>query len=42
VLIGAVESLAGVLVAPAVKNIFVFAIYLVVVLLRPRGLLGKQ
>jgi branched-subunit amino acid ABC-type transport system permease component len=28
-------------VAPAVKNIFVFAIYLVVVLLRPRGLFGK-
>ena len=42
VLIGAVESLAGVLVAPAVKNIFVFAIYLVVVLVRPRGLLGRQ
>jgi branched-chain amino acid transport system permease protein len=42
VLIGAVESLAGVLIAPAVKNVFVFAIYLVVVLLRPRGLLGRQ
>jgi branched-chain amino acid transport system permease protein len=42
VLIGVVESLAGVFVAPAVKNIFVFAIYLVVVLVRPRGLVGKQ
>jgi len=42
VLIGVVESLAGVFVAPAVKNLFVFAIYLVVVLLRPRGLVGKQ
>jgi branched-chain amino acid transport system permease protein len=42
VLIGVVESLAGVFVAPAVKNIFVFAIYLAVVLLRPRGLVGKQ
>ena len=42
VLIGVVESLAGVFVAPAVKNVFVFAIYLVVVLLRPRGLVGKQ
>jgi len=41
VLIGVVESLAGVFVAPAVKNLFVFAIYLVVVLLRPRGLTGK-
>ena len=42
VLIGVVESLAGVFVAPAVKNVFVFAIYLVVVLLRPRGLVGQQ
>lgn len=42
VLIGVVESLAGVFVAPAVKNLFVFAIYLVVVLFRPRGLVGKQ
>lgn len=42
VLIGVVESLAGVFVAPAVKNLFVFAIYLAVVLLRPRGLFGKQ
>ena len=42
VLIGLVESLAGVFVAPAVKNLFVFGIYLVVVLLRPRGLFGKQ
>jgi len=42
VLIGVVESFAGVFVAPAVKNLFVFAIYLVVVLLRPRGLVGKQ
>jgi branched-chain amino acid transport system permease protein len=42
VLIGVVESFAGVLVAPAVKNVFVFGIYLAVVLLRPRGLMGKQ
>jgi branched-chain amino acid transport system permease protein len=42
VLIGVVESLAGVFIAPALKNIFVFAIYLAVVLLRPRGLVGKQ
>jgi branched-chain amino acid transport system permease protein len=41
VIIGAVESLAGVSVAPALKNAFVFAIYLVVVLVRPRGLLGR-
>jgi len=42
ILIGVVESLAGVFVAPAVKNLFVFGIYLVVVLVRPRGLVGKQ
>jgi branched-chain amino acid transport system permease protein len=42
VLIGVVESFAGVLVAPAVKNVFVFGIYLAVVLIRPRGLMGKQ
>jgi len=40
--IGVVESLAGVFVQPALKNLFVFAIYVVVVLLRPRGLLGRQ
>lgn len=42
VLIGVIESMAGVLVNPAVKNIFVFGVYLAVVLLRPRGLVGKQ
>lgn len=42
IIIGAVESLAGVFVAPALKNVFVFGIYLAVVLLRPRGLLGKS
>jgi branched-chain amino acid transport system permease protein len=41
VIIGAVESLAGVFIAPALKNAFVFAIYLVVVLVRPRGLFGR-
>jgi branched-chain amino acid transport system permease protein len=42
VLIGVVESFAGVLVAPAVKNVFVFGIYLAVVVLRPRGLVGRR
>jgi branched-chain amino acid transport system permease protein len=42
VLIGVVESLAGVFVEPAVKNLFVFGIYLAVVLVRPRGLFGRQ
>ncbi|MCA1825960.1 MAG: branched-chain amino acid ABC transporter permease [Myxococcales bacterium] len=40
--IGVVESLAGVFIQPALKNLFVFAIYVLVVLVRPRGLLGKQ
>ena len=40
--IGVVESLSGVFIEPALKNLFVFAIYLIVVLARPRGLLGKQ
>jgi branched-chain amino acid transport system permease protein len=40
--IGIVESLAGVFIDPALKNLFVFAIYVIVVLVRPRGLLGKQ
>ena len=40
--IGVVESMAGVYASPALKNLFVFSIYLVVVLVRPRGLLGKS
>ncbi len=40
--IGVVESMAGVFVAPAWKNLFVFAIYIVVVVFRPRGLMGKS
>ncbi len=42
IIIGAVESLAGVFIEPALKNVFVFGIYLAVVLLRPRGLFGKS
>lgn len=41
IIIGVVESLAGVFIDPALKNLFVFAIYVIVVLVRPRGLLGK-
>lgn len=41
VLIGVIEVLGGLLIAPAFKYVAVFVVYLVVVLLRPQGLLGK-
>jgi branched-chain amino acid transport system permease protein len=41
ILIGLVEVLAGLLIAPAFKYVAVFAIYLVIVLIRPQGLFGK-
>lgn len=41
VIIGVVEVLSGFLIAPAYKEVTVFALYLVVVLVRPQGLLGE-
>ena len=41
VLIGVVEALGGLLVAPAYKYAIIFALYLVVVVVRPKGLLGR-
>jgi branched-chain amino acid transport system permease protein len=41
VLVGVVEVLAGLLIAPAFKYAVVFALYLVVVLWRPQGLFGR-
>jgi branched-chain amino acid transport system permease protein len=41
VLIGVIEVLAGLLIAPAFKYVAVFLIYLIVVLIRPQGLFGK-
>lgn len=41
VIIGLVEVLGGLLIAPAFKYVAVFALYLVVVLVRPQGLFGK-
>jgi len=41
VVIGLLEVLAGLLIAPAFKYVAVFLLYLVVVLVRPQGLLGK-
>ena len=41
VIVGLVEVLGGVLITPALKYAIVFLLYLVVVLFRPQGLLGK-
>jgi len=41
IMIGVIEVLAGLLIAPAFKYVAVFAIYLIVVLIRPQGLFGK-
>jgi branched-chain amino acid transport system permease protein len=41
ILIGLIEVLAGLLIAPAFKYVAVFLIYLIVVLIRPQGLFGK-
>ncbi|MBI1958883.1 MAG: branched-chain amino acid ABC transporter permease [Candidatus Rokubacteria bacterium] len=41
VIVGLVEVLGGLLIAPALKYVAVFVIYLVVVLMRPQGLFGR-
>ena len=40
-IIGLAEALAGILIAPSLKYVVVFMIYLLVVVFRPRGLLGN-
>jgi branched-chain amino acid transport system permease protein len=42
VLIGVAEAVAGLFVAPSAKSMFSFALLIVVLLLRPRGLLGDN
>ena len=42
ILVGLVEVLGGFYISPALKLIPVYALYLVVVLLRPQGLLGRR
>jgi branched-chain amino acid transport system permease protein len=42
VLIGLTEALAGLLFTPSAKSMFAFAILVLVLLLRPQGLLGKR
>lgn len=41
VLLGAIETLAGTYIAPALQQVVLFALFIVVVLLRPQGLFGK-
>jgi branched-chain amino acid transport system permease protein len=41
VLIGMSEALAGLFIAPSAKSMFSFALLILVLLLRPQGLLGK-
>jgi branched-chain amino acid transport system permease protein len=41
IIVGLVERLAGLLISPSLKYAAVFALYLAVVLIRPRGLFGK-
>jgi branched-chain amino acid transport system permease protein len=42
VLIGVSEALAGLFIAPSAKSMFSFGLLIVVLLLRPQGLLGKR
>ena len=41
VLIGLVEALGGLLIAPAFKYVIIFAMYLAIVVVRPQGLFGR-
>ncbi|MBM3557680.1 MAG: branched-chain amino acid ABC transporter permease [Alphaproteobacteria bacterium] len=42
VLIGMSEALAGLLIQPSLKSVFSFALLILVLVLRPQGLLGKK
>jgi branched-chain amino acid transport system permease protein len=42
VLIGVTEALAGLIFTPSAKSMFSFAILVLVLLLRPQGLLGRK
>ncbi|MBW2148589.1 MAG: branched-chain amino acid ABC transporter permease [Deltaproteobacteria bacterium] len=41
IIIGLVEAISGLLIAPAFKYVFVFGVYLLVVFIRPQGLWGR-
>jgi branched-chain amino acid transport system permease protein len=42
VLIGVSEALAGLFVAPSAKSMFSFALLIIVLIVRPAGLLGAR
>jgi branched-chain amino acid transport system permease protein len=42
IIVGLVEVMSGFLIAPQFKFMFVLALYLAVVFIRPQGLLGKK
>lgn len=42
IIIGAVESVSGLMISPVYKYTIVFSVYLIVVLIRPKGILGKS
>ena len=42
VLIGVSEALAGLFIVPSAKSMFSFALLILVLLFRPRGLLGNK
>jgi branched-chain amino acid transport system permease protein len=41
ILIGLAESLGGLLIDPSYKLLIVFALYLIIVVFRPKGLFGR-
>lgn len=41
IIVGLIQVTGGILFEPAFKNIFVYSLFLIVVLIRPQGLLGK-
>ena len=42
VLIGVSEALAGFIIEPAMKSMFSFGLLIVVLVLRPQGLMGQK
>ncbi|MDD5170506.1 MAG: branched-chain amino acid ABC transporter permease, partial [Syntrophales bacterium] len=42
IVVGLVEVISGYLIAPSLKFMFVLILYLLVVFIRPQGLLGKK
>ena len=41
IIIGIVESVGGLLIDPSFKLLYVFAVYLFVVIVRPQGIFGR-